>query len=773
VWVFGGVVALLLLLLVARLWYLQVLRGESFRQTASANRQRTVRVVAPRGVIQAWGGETLVTNRAQFTVYVEPGEVPQERAARARFFADLAALLEVPPGDLRDEWTRNWGGGDEPVPVAGDVTLKMVARIAENRLRLPGVSVQSEPVRAYPAGRLAAHLLGAIGQITQNELADGKNAELGYRPGDFIGKTGVEYTYNPLLSGRHGGTTFEIDARGQRRRELSASEPAAGATLRLTLDLRVQQAAERGLGERRGAVVALDPRDGRVLALVNRPAYDPNVFARRPLRPAVYRALIDPSRNFPLQNRAIASPQPPGSTFKIVTAAAGLASGAITARTGDYCRGGIPLGGRIKRCHGTHRAVGLTDALAASCDVFFYHAGFRIGPTPLAEWAGHFALGVDTGIDLPSEKAGTIPSPAWKQVMAPKFGNPDPTWYKGDTANMSIGQGDVQATPLQMALVAAGIAHRGVIYRPQVVEHAIDADGRVRYRRTPEVMRRLPLGAYELDLIDRGLRAVVAGRRGTSHAAALPNGIRVAGKSGSAEIHGGGPTHGWFNGYAAAPSRDPTIAVCVFLETQRGGPSLHGGSDAAPIARKVMAAHFGLTNAVPGRAHREAAPRWIDRKSSSYEQWHYESNDHRRGEKGRASRACRRRAGHAGAHHRQGGRAQGAADVPQQGARRLCRQRGRRAGACRQVRGQTGAAGRQPPPGRDRVRQGVAHGSDAAPAGGHDDRRRSRASAARQRRRQRNRARRWGDRDWQRRRLRAGGGQGVGVQHRPFAAAGR
>lgn len=609
--VFGGGIALVLLILAGRLWYLQVLQGDRFRDAARANRSREVRSVAPRGVIEDSRGLVLVTNRAQFTVTVSPDELPRDAAQRARVLVRLAGLLDQPAGELADivekgaaANARVAGGEENPIPVAGDASLQTLSKIAENRVRLPGVAAVAQPVRYYPRGRLASHLLGAIGQVTDDELKEKAVTALGYRAGDFIGKTGIENTYNKFLTGQNGGTKFDIDSRGRRQGERGTREPVAGAAVRLCLDARVQAAGETALGGRVGAFVALDPRDGRVLALGSRPGYDPNVFARRPLKKAVYAALIAPGGNHPLQNRAVSSPQPPGSTFKVVTTVAGLATGAITDRTGDYCTGGIPMGRHIKKCHGVHGAVGLTEALAVSCDVFFYHAGFRIGPTPLSAWAQRFGLGHKTGIDLPSERAGTIPSPTWKTVMAPKFGNRDTGWYKGDTANMSIGQGDVQTTPLQMALVAGAIANGGTVWKPQVVDAVVTPGpgGRVRYRRKPEVLHRLALSPYQLSLVARGMRAVVDDPRGTSHAARLP-GIAVAGKSGSAEIRGGGPTHGWFIAYA--PADNPTIALSVFLESH--GEKYHGGADAAPVARKMMAAYFSLKEAAkaePGNGDR-------------------------------------------------------------------------------------------------------------------------------------------------------------------------
>nr|CAA9296712.1 Peptidoglycan D,D-transpeptidase MrdA [uncultured Armatimonadetes bacterium] len=592
--VFGGVIVLFLVVLLARLWYLQILQGDRFREEARANSARPFRAVAPRGAIEDVRGRALVTNRAQFSVFVVPPDLPKDEEKRARVFLDLAGILEMTPEALQANLKTNKVSASDPIPVAEGVSMKILSRIAENRMRLPGVTAQAEPVRHYPLGKFfAAHLLGTIGPINPAEIARKENLDLGYRPGDFIGKSGVERQYDRLLNGKEGGTWYEVDARGRRQRQLRVQDPITGAGLRLCLDKDVQAAAEQAMGDQHGAAVAIDPRNGRVLAMVSRPTFDPNLFARRPLLAREYKALMDPRANHPLQNRAISSPQPPGSTFKIITATAGLATGALGPHSTDYCRGGIPMGGRIKRCHARHGGVTLETAIAASCDVFFYHAGRRIGPTPLAHWAEQFGLGRRTGIDLPSERGGTVPSPAWKAVMAPKFGNPDTRWYPGDTANMAIGQGDLQTTPLQIAQAAGAIGNGGVIYKPRVLEQAVSADQKVLYQMKPEVLQKVPISQENLRLVAQGMRSVVHGGRGTSRRARLA-GITVAGKSGSAETRGGGPTHAWFMCYA--PYEKPTIAICVFLETR--GRGLHGGSDAAPIARTMMAAHFN----VPDRA---------------------------------------------------------------------------------------------------------------------------------------------------------------------------
>ena len=578
-------------LLLARLWYLQVYKGEAFRDAADSNRLRTVRQVAPRGVIEDSKGRVLVTNGAQFTVFILPSDLPKDKAEKQLILQRLAGILSLPWDDFQILMKRRDPGAGNPIPIAEGISEHTVAEIAENRMNLPGVLTDVEPVRRYPHTKLASHLLGYIGQISETELAKSENTDAGYQAGDFIGKTGVEREYNKYLNGEAGGTRFEVDAKGRRRKAVGDDPVVAGATLRLGMDEDVQRACEEALGSRKGAAVAVDPRDGRIIALVSNPGYDPTAFARRPLSSALYKSLNDQGAMY---NRATMSAMPPGSTFKIVTSAAGLATGKIDAGTGDYCPGGISLGKHFKKCHSTHGYVNLTSALEASCDVFYYHAGFRIGPTLLADWSRKFGLGAKTGIDLPSETGGNVPSPDGKRKIAARYHSSDTEWHQGDTANMAIGQGSLQTTPLQMALVAAAIGNGGTVYKPYVVQAAIrPGDNTPVYKATPQVLQHLPLTPSQIAQIARGMRAVIVGHRGTSHVANL-NGIEVAGKSGSAEVKTAGPTHAWFVCYA--PLDKPTIAICVFLDAD--GKKLHGGADAAPVARKMMAAHFHVPDRV-------------------------------------------------------------------------------------------------------------------------------------------------------------------------------
>lgn len=596
--VFGIGLGLFFCLLIGRMWYLQILKGDDYHEQALSNRLSPVRSPAPRGLIVDAKGRTLVTNGPQFTIFVSPPDLPKEKTEQDGVFSQLAALLGIPREKIDKILKRGKHGPSDPIAIAEGVDYHTLTRIKENQLRLPGVAARVEPVRKYPNGKLAAHLLGYIGQISDKQLQDPAVAKLGYEGGDFIGQSGVEREYDAYLNGKPGEMQYEVDARGRRQRLLGVVDAKPGATLHLGLDLDVQRAAEAALAGRKGAVVALDPRDGHVIAMASYPAFDPNLLAHRPLLRQVYQDQIEPG----LFNRATQFAGPCGSTFKIITSAAALATGAESATSTEYCPGSLRIGRYTKHCDGVHGSLNLPQALERSCDVYYYRAGLKVGPEKLAEWANDFGLGAKSGIDLPDsmEAKGTVPSPAWKRIWAPKFHNPDITWHPGETANMAIGQGAVQATPVQICQLSEAIANGGTIYEPHVVLKATDsATGTVLYEAKPKVVRTVPLSPQQLALIADGMRRVVIGASGTSHAANLA-GVAVAGKSGSAERKTGAehnPLDAWFTCYA--PFDHPQIAVCVYLES--GGANLHGGVDAAPIARAMIAAYLHVPNKLAGK----------------------------------------------------------------------------------------------------------------------------------------------------------------------------
>lgn len=561
--------------LLLRLWYLQVAMGEQLLAQSESNRKRFIRLFAPRGVIVDRAGRTLAMNRPEFVVTVVPAEIGSDDTVLHR----LSNLLQIPLEEIRQIVGTPAQRAQRlyPIPLATGVSLEVVTRIEEQRLWLPGVDVSPQPVRWYPDGKMVAHVLGMLGEVNADELKTLR--QYGVFPGEYVGKMGVERMQEVWLHGQAGGKWVEVDARGRQRREIEEVPAQQGATVVLTIDKRLQKAAEEAFGNRVGAAVAVDPRTGEVLLMASFPRFDPNAFARG-IKPAEWRQIANHPR-YPLQNRAISSRYPPGSTYKIVTAAAGLKSGAITPYSTSYCPGYIQLGKWRFRCHRRHDGTGFVKAIAASCDVFFYEAGLRMGMEALAEMSHAFGMGELTGIDLPGESKGNIPTPEWKRK---RYREP---WYQGDTVNASIGQGFVQATPLQMALVAAAVANRGTVMKPFVVKRVLRPNAPP-VETKPTVLKQIPLSPEQWRWIEEGMRAAVSGRGGTAHAANLP-GIPVAGKTGTAEDPPRPRPHAWFICYA--PIDNPRIALAVIVE--QGG---HGGAVAAPIARHILEAFFGLAH---------------------------------------------------------------------------------------------------------------------------------------------------------------------------------
>jgi penicillin-binding protein 2 len=395
--------------------------------------------------------------------------------------------------------------------------------------------------------------------------------------------------YDAYLRGTLGSERFEVDGRGRRRKEMGEVPAKAGDTLVLALDARVQEAAEKALGGNPGAVVAIDPRNGHILAMASGPTYDLNLRTR-PMTTAESDMLNKDKVKRPLLNRTIAR-FPPGSTFKIITMAAGLATGKLPG--GVDCHGSFPMGGgKPKKCHGTHGSVSPTSAFAQSCDIFYYKAGERIGDVKLAEWAGKFGLGKVTGLDFPYEKAGTIPTKKWVTEEL-KEG-----WWRGNLYDMAIGQGYDEATPLQIALVAATIANGGTIWQPHLVDRVVDSDDpkQVLLENKPVELGKLGLSKDHIGQIQRAMRSVV--ESGTGKAAAV-SGIEVYGKTGTAETGVSAKTHGWFTGYAARRGEAPSIAVCVFREALKSGDHYHGGDVCAPAAHHVIETYFSSEPTTP------------------------------------------------------------------------------------------------------------------------------------------------------------------------------
>ncbi|MBO8141851.1 MAG: penicillin-binding protein 2 [Firmicutes bacterium] len=591
----GLVILAVLALLAGRLWQLQIVHGSHYAELADGNRLRRLSIAAPRGVIRDVHGRILADNRLAFTVAIVPGGLQEQRQ---QVVERLAAIMHAG----RDAIEEALAGGQrsypyEPLRVFRDVPPEVAVALEERRIDLPGVVLEQEPVRRYPAGVSVAHVLGYLQLATAEDLA----SYSGYRPDDLVGRTGIERAYEPYLRGERGFQQVEVNALSRPIRVLGSVPPVPGHDLVLTIDLDLQRAAARILEEqiqflesdpgRRsppggGAAVVLDVKTGAVRALVSYPGYDPNRFLSGE-RGAYFAALEQDSRR-PLFNRAIRGAYAPGSAFKPVTLLAALEQG-VTRPDETYVATGVAeIGGRLFRDWTVARGLppaGPVDAVAAlerSVNDYFYVMGTRAGIQAIAETARALGLGRPAGLDIhPPEAAGIIPDPAWKRAHRREL------WYPGDTANVSIGQGDLQVSPLQMAMLYAGLANRGTVYAPYLVQAVIAPDGTPVFERKPRVLTALEASAASWDTVHRGLLAVVSGSRGTARQAFAGFPIPVAGKTGSAQVGGDRETHAWFAAYA--PADEPEVAVAVLIENGGGG-----GSAAAPAACRVLAAYFGL-----------------------------------------------------------------------------------------------------------------------------------------------------------------------------------
>jgi penicillin-binding protein 2 len=588
-----------------RLYYLQIIDTQQLADLADRNRIRVRRQPASRGLIFDRRHRVLVDTRPSFDAVIVPEDV-QNLPVTARNLERYIGADHV--ADKISQAEDDGRPSSDPVTIKERLEWDQVVTVEAHQLELPGVSIQVTPRRRYLFGPLAAHLLGYVGEVNDLEL----KKLPGYHMGDEIGKFGLERGWEDFLRGASGNQEIEVDAVGRRLRVLNETPEKPGASVILSIDLDLQRMAEWALGNYAGAVVALDPRTGEILAMASHPSFDPNQFASG-LTSVQWRQLTaDPKH--PLEDRVIQGAYPPGSTFKLIDTIAGLEEHIITRRTSFHCAGGIWYGNREYRCWRKqgHGSISLVNAIIASCDVFFYNVGERVGVDRIALWAHKLGLGVDSGIALAHETTGTIPSSAWKQRRFHE------RWYPAETLSVAIGQGYVTATPLQMALVAAEIANRGIRYKPHFVNRIEGLDGQVLKAYQPEVSASIPLTTDQYQILRQGMCGVVNSPMGTARKAAIP-GIEVCGKTGTAQVvkeAAGARTkeenlperyrdHGWF--IAFAPGDNPRIAVACVIE--HGG---HGGSSAAPIVRAVLQRFFQLypgTTPIPaGSLAKAAAP---------------------------------------------------------------------------------------------------------------------------------------------------------------------
>jgi penicillin-binding protein 2 len=573
VMVIAGMVALGLLVIIGQLWYLQVLEGGRFLDASDKNRIRIRPIAAPRGILFDRNGVPLVDNRPAFTLSIIPRELDDRDVVLGR----LATLLGLPYQELVDAVDRVSTDSFLPVRIRRGLTMEDVAKVEEWKLDLPGVIVEVEPQRAYPTSRFAAHLLGYVREASDEQMKQGR-----YRRGELVGQTGLERLLDEFLRGRDGGERIEVDAMGRAIRLVQQTDPHPGAQVVTTIDRRIQEVAEKAMEGKAGAVVVMDPRNGDVLALVSTPAFEIDQFTGNIERAAWVRLVQDPQH--PLLNRTSQAQYPPGSVFKIVLMAAGLQEASITPMDKVHCSGSFHFGDRTWKDWKTegHGTVDLRRAIAQSCDVYFYTQGLKIGGAAIAKYAKAFGFGAATGIDLGTEKFGLIPEPK------PRKDRKTRAWTGGDTLNMSIGQGAVLVTPMQVARFMSAVANGGVLWKPRLVQRIERPEKGVVFRDPGQVNGHIELSPMVWAVIRDGLWAVV-NDGGTGGQARIP-GLDIAGKTGTAQIIANsksdkGQDHAWFAAFA--PAKAPEAVVVVLVE--RGG---HGGDAAAPVARKIFNAIF-------------------------------------------------------------------------------------------------------------------------------------------------------------------------------------
>lgn len=587
--------ALILGLLIVRLWYLQIVKGDYFRNLSENNRIRSVYVQAPRGFIFDRNGVLLAGNRPSFNVELIKEDCPDETA----IIAKLEKVLEMEPGSIKlnnplSKRRRLF----EPRLLLKDVSREIVAKVEARKFELPGVIIEATPTREYLHGPVGAHVLGYIREVTRDQLNDPKYA--GYQPGDLVGQYGLESTLEEMIRGVRGLKRVEVNAMGTRISEFAFESEQMGNDVHLTIDADMQVAAEQALNGRKGAVVAMNVSTGEVLVLLSMPAFDPNIFTGE-VPAEIWKDLIS-GRPSKLTNRALQSVYPPGSVFKIVSGLAGLSEKVVSQYETVFCPGYYPFAGRRYRCHKAagHGWVDFNAALIQSCDTYFYSLATKLGIDTINNYAMKLGLGIPTGLSLVQESKGLIPSTDWKKRYFSK--TEDQVWYPGETLSVIIGQGATLTSPIQIARMMAAVANGGKLLKPQVVKQVRGGDNNLLQEISPVVLDEPKLNQNILKIIHKALVGVVNDKKGTGGRAKLATfpDILVAGKTGTAQVvkleartrHEDFEDHAWFSAYA--PADKPEIAIAVLVEN--GG---HGGAAAAPVANAVFTKYFEKTRGIP------------------------------------------------------------------------------------------------------------------------------------------------------------------------------
>lgn len=575
--------------LIVRLWFLQIQKGANYAQLSENNRTRIQYIAAPRGNILDRNGEIIIANRPRFNVVWIREDSPHPDEVLKK----LAKILDMDISELLD---RIRAGADLPrylpTRLKEDIDWSTLVYIENNSFNLPGVQIEMLPSRDYLYGEMASHLIGYLGEINKEELE--ANKESSYQQGDQIGKSGIEKLFDQYLRGEKGQSYIEVDVHGYIQKRLRVQESLPGDDLQLTIDANIQKAAEDAMAGKAGAIVVMEVNTGRLLAITSAPSLPQKKFIGG-IPASVWQELLNDPKT-PLINKPIQGQYPPGSTYKIVTALAGLTEKVVTPETVFFCSGSLFYGNRTYGCwkKGGHGAVNLHRALAESCDVYFYQVGQKLGVDKIAHYAKSLGLGEKSGINLEHEKGGIIPTAAWKLK---RFKEP---WQDGETLSIAIGQGFNLATPLQICRMTAAIANGGILYRPQFIAAVKDPNGDFVEQFKP-ISSGTSLGSpATMQLIRNGLVAAVNGERPTGGNAKLKN-ITVAGKTGTAQVVRLAQIqhlpddqipykyrdHAWFTCYA--PAEKPEIAVTVLVEHGGGG-----GANAAPIAKLILSRYFEL-----------------------------------------------------------------------------------------------------------------------------------------------------------------------------------
>ena len=567
---------LVIAVLIGRAAYLQIYQGEYYAGLADGNRIRIVPSMAPRGTFYDRNGELLVTNRPGFSVSLLPLTAPISDDVIAR----LSDLLKVPTDEIKTKIAGH--SGFNPIRIKTDVTPDIVSIIEEQKSQYPGVVIEVTPIRDYILKQEGAHTFGYVSEINDTELE--KMKDEGYKSGDIIGKFGIEKIYDKELRGENGGQQVEVDVSGKPVQILGRKEPVPGDDLELTIDIKLQQAAEKAvdeqltqIGAHAAAAVVMNPQTGEILAMVSRPAFDPNLFAHGISSKEWNQLNNNPYH--PMDNKTITGEYPPGSTFKIVTGTAALTEGVVTPDEQIFDSGHhwiIPKGNADGEALGW---LNFRSALAHSDNVYFYEMGNRLGIDRLEKYARMFGLGAKTGIDLPYEASGLVANRRYKEKNFD-----DGEWYLSETFDAAIGQGFNLVTPLQAAMVMGEIAADGKRYKPHVVNRIIAPDGSVVKDFQPELLSQLDVPEEDIKLVQDGLHDVT--KYGTAASIFRGFTVDIAGKTGTAE-NSQGRDHGWFVAYG--PFDNPNVVVAVIVEN--GG---YGSQSAVPIGRKILEAAFGF-----------------------------------------------------------------------------------------------------------------------------------------------------------------------------------